>query len=237
MQSMRIPVGIQVTLFEGCLEGRMETFEGRLESSDGSGFAGLAKSFRIEELVGGCCQISATDNTCWYQDYDDGRCIVLPTKTISCDAGFWVERATYDEASNTCIRELTTAEAELLAQEIQEEQEVATQQVVEQLTQAVIEEEETTQSNQETLQQVDNTIEKTLPSGCFILRTKLDTDMCFDASGRAGSQVTIQDCDPTSLNQIFVYHHTEKHINLYYTQGCLNVDISNANLDPLINFW
>jgi hypothetical protein len=48
----------------------------------------------------------------------------------------------------------------------------------------------------------------TLPNGCFILRTRLDTDLCIDGSGLAGSQVKIRDCDTTNLNQIYIHNQS-----------------------------
>jgi len=52
---MRIPEGFTLTLFEHCMSGREETFEGPIESSDGSGFAGIASSWVVTTGMGGCC--------------------------------------------------------------------------------------------------------------------------------------------------------------------------------------
>jgi len=124
MQSMKVPAGFKVTLYQGCYKDTSttvasKTFEGPINVSDGGGYGGKVSSFKVEEMVGGCCQISTTDNTCFYADYLNGNCIELPKKTIGCTRGVWVERATYDATTNKCIRELTAAEAEKLAKEIE----------------------------------------------------------------------------------------------------------------------
>lgn len=117
MQSFKVPDGIKLTLYDSCFSQLEQTFTGPIESTDGAPFAGIASSFKVEEVIGGCCQYSETDNACFYAEYEYGRCKILSSRTIGCNRGLWVERAKYDEESGTCIRQLTAAEAEALAEE------------------------------------------------------------------------------------------------------------------------
>ena len=55
MQSFRVPEGIKLTLYDACNSGDTKTFDGPLEGGTGLSWGGKASSFKVEEIVGGCC--------------------------------------------------------------------------------------------------------------------------------------------------------------------------------------
>ena len=56
MRSFKIPSGIKLTLYEHCFSGEQQTFEGAMESQSGNGFGTIGvSSYKVEEIVGGCC--------------------------------------------------------------------------------------------------------------------------------------------------------------------------------------
>ena len=87
---------MKLTIYESCLSQTEQTYEGPIESLTGDGFAGIASSFLVEEIIGGCCQISATDDSCAFDNYEYGKCIPLSSKSIECSTGYWVDKARYD---------------------------------------------------------------------------------------------------------------------------------------------
>jgi hypothetical protein len=72
MQSMKVPEGFSVTLYEHCYSGKSEVFKGPIESMQGGDFSGIVSSLEVEEVIGGCCQLSETDNKCANFEYENG---------------------------------------------------------------------------------------------------------------------------------------------------------------------
>jgi hypothetical protein len=60
----------------------------------------------------GCCQVSATNNSCASYEYSGGKCVALAKKTIGCSRAYWNAKAKYDARTNRCVSPTTGPQCE-----------------------------------------------------------------------------------------------------------------------------